>query len=699
MSQPDHSNDPFQDYAALLKTLLPEAVGCSCYDYGGSEFWADPPSQRVDYPADFDAQIRALLTDPFQAPAAPLHLNGRLRAYLLPLPGFQSDRHGVLCVLLENAGQLSADFCAAALEPLIRILRRELGLRFRLVDNQRKLRVQAAEENLLHAVESLVHQPEQSGNPLKQILNLCCSHLEITGARLSVPDRDIEISIAGSERRPAKRSQDETDDAIVMAVGKATVSGPGLLELSGWQDSAFSGRRRRRVARYIASHVETFIARDYDELTGLLAWPRFEAELEAACLSQSRLEHRLLFLDIDRLHVINENHGREIGDQVLTTFSHLLQEQMREHLCARITSDSFIVLLRNTGMDEAVKIAEQLCNSFHEISVTAGERQFNPSVCIGVAPLADDGKGASGSLATAQVACRAAKDRGRGRVECYRVEDQSIVRRLDDIQLVGNVREAILGDRLTLMAQPIQALKGKPENCYLEVLVRMLNEQGEAVAPKEFLSAAERYQLMEELDQWVVKRSLKLLADSGLNYPGAGIKLAINLSGQSLGSKNFLHFVEQTIKEARIPPSMLCFEITESVAVSNMQRAQSFMHALKRLGCQFSLDDFGTGLSSFAYLKLFPVDTLKIDGSFVRDVATNHVSQSVVAAISEVARVMELDTVAEYVQNEESMNLLRDLGITWGQGYYIGEPRPLESGLKNWQKIRDSAKHVDAKNA
>jgi EAL domain-containing protein (putative c-di-GMP-specific phosphodiesterase class I) len=184
---------------------------------------------------------------------------------------------------------------------------------------------------------------------------------------------------------------------------------------------------------------------------------------------------------------------------------------------------------------------------------------------------------------------------------------------------------------------------------------------------------------MEELDRWVVTHTLQLLEHQATRL--AGTRFAINLSGQSLGSEQFLPFVQDRIAASSVPPEMLCFEITESVAVANLQRAQTFMHTLKRTGCKFSLDDFGTGLSSFAYLKLFPVDTLKIDGSFIRDLSTNVVSQSVVAAISEVARVMQLDSVAEFVQDEATLALLRKLGVTWAQGYLFGQPAPLSERI------------------
>jgi EAL domain-containing protein (putative c-di-GMP-specific phosphodiesterase class I) len=266
-------------------------------------------------------------------------------------------------------------------------------------------------------------------------------------------------------------------------------------------------------------------------------------------------------------------------------------------------------------------------------------------------------------------------------VEVYQPADASIVQRFDDIQLVGHIRSAIENNRLALLAQPIVALKPGRLFHYYEILVRLLDDSGRHVAPADFLSSAERYQLMEDLDRWVLAETLRTVTARSKDFHAAPVRFAINLSGQSLGSEKFLQFAQDQIARSGIRPDTLCFEITETVAVANMQRAQAFMHTLKKIGCRFSLDDFGTGLSSFAYLKLFPVDTLKIDGSFVRDIATNEVSQSVVAAISEVARVMKLETVAEYVQDEKAMELLRDLGITWGQGYLLGTPEPLAEKL------------------
>ena len=230
----------------------------------------------------------------------------------------------------------------------------------------------------------------------------------------------------------------------------------------------------------------------------------------------------------------------------------------------------------------------------------------------------------------------------------------------------------------------------------------MLGEDDQQISPSEFLSAAERYQLMEDLDRWVVANTLKLLSGSLAMLAPAKARFAINLSGQSLGSEAFLGFVQQQLERSRVPPEMLCFEITETVAVANLQRAQTLMHTLRKSGCRFSLDDFGTGLSSFAYLKLFPVDTLKIDGSFIRDLTTNVVSQSVVAAVSEVARVMQLETVAEFVQDEPTLALLGKLGVTWAQGYLFGEPVLLTeriAGVPEMPALTERHRAADARGA
>ncbi|MBM4221065.1 MAG: EAL domain-containing protein [Gammaproteobacteria bacterium] len=561
--------------------------------------------------------------------------------------------------------------------------------------------MQAAEERLLHDVDRLAHDEGDCNHVLGKVLALCRHYLQVESAALLVPDRRIAL-IQGDGLKQAELSAmldagieaQRRDGSRVTAPDKWI--GPdlytinichsegrqaGILALAGWRTADFSQRRRSRVARYLASHIEAVLKQGFDSLTGFMAWPNFENLLGTMGPLSGDSGHALLYFDMDRLHVANDTLGREIGDEILGNFARIAREELPGHLLTRITSDSFAALLLDTDIDSARRHAETICSRVRLLEFGSGDRIYRASVSIGVGPLGGGEGDESGPLAAAKVACGAAKDRGRGRVEVYEPADASIIRRFDNIRLVGQIRNAIESDRLMLVAQPIMPVRETAAHPYCEVLVRFLDDEGRQMSPAEFLSAAERYQLMEELDRWVVTRSLQLLEPHVVRLAGTGSRFAINLSGQSLGSEQFLPFVRDRLAATSVPPEMLCFEITESVAVANLQRAQTFMHTLKRIGCKFSLDDFGTGLSSFAYLKLFPVDTLKIDGSFIRDLSSNVVSQSVVAAISEVARVMQLDSVAEFVQDEATLDLLRKLGITWAQGWLFGQPVPLSERI------------------
>ncbi len=286
------------------------------------------------------------------------------------------------------------------------------------------------------------------------------------------------------------------------------------------------------------------------------------------------------------------------------------------------------------------------------------------------------------ALATAEIACKAAKDRGRNRVEVFQDSDQSIIRRHTDILIVGKLRDALAHDSFRLDAQPILPLRGNYGRPRFELLIRMLGERGEVIPPGKFLSAAERYQLMPTVDRWVVSRACELLSAHAAAVGEDIARFAINLSGQSLQDETFLPFVADTIKNSGLSPNVLCFELTETATVGNLERAQSFLRALQDLGCQFALDDFGTGVSSLAYLKDLSVNYLKIDGSFVRDSITNTRSESMIKAIAQLAKVMCIETVAEYVETDALRARMADLGVDYGQGFAMGKHQPLEQLLE-----------------
>ncbi len=682
------------DYAALLRAFLPQVSGFHCYSHNGSSIWSEEPNPPVPLTVEFHAVLTGLLAKPGAA-AARVGLEGTV-AYLVTLLNEKREPLGALVMLLPvGAATLTAEACAELVLPASRTLERELSLRVRLLESYRKLSVQAAEERLLHDVERAVQGPPDCQAMLGRILGLCRHYLQLQTAALLIPGKSIALlqgepvsrtrllSLLDADEDAAAAPQN--GDLCTARVRGADRASIGVLVLAGWKGPDFSARRRSRVGRYIVTHIEAVLARAYDGLTGLTSWPVFEQLLIATLARSVGPPPTLMYLDIDRLHVANDSLGRDVGDQVLASFGLILREELAGHASTRIASDRFAALLMDTEQETARQLGERVAARFRQLVFGQGDRLYRPSVSIGIACVSDvsmpaaavDGSVDSGALATAQVACSAAKDRGRDRVELYQSADLSIVQRFDDIHLVGYISNAIERGRLALVAQPIVAVKpggGVSDHRYFEVLVRLLGEDDRQMLPAEFLSAAERYQLMEDLDRWVVANTLELIGRDASSLQAAGARFAINLSGQSLGSEPFLGFVQQQIERSGVPPGMVCFEITETVAVANLQRAQTFMQTLRRTGCRFSLDDFGTGLSSFAYLKLFPVDTLKIDGSFIRDLSTNVVSQSMVAAIAEVARVMRLDTVAEFVEDQATLSLLGKLGITWAQGYYLGEP-------------------------
>jgi len=705
-------NRTVDDYSSLLQAILPGFIGFYCYDCNGNKFceWSD--DQSIEFTLEYDESLKNILADREQVAESGYVDLGHAVAYLIPFAAEENSRLGMMSVLVQADAALAYHDAADLINPVVRNLQKELNLRFQLMVAYKKQDVLSAEDNLLHEIEKLVHMHRASDDTLMQILSLCRSLLGLNGVALMIPDKQIrvfkgtvpkpvELRLMLSEMIEAFRADPEKlvfdtagENINSEEVGQLSVpilqddSDPiGILLLTGWKDTGFSMHRRRRIGRYVSAHIQDVISRDYDSLTGLMSWVLFEKRFSALRQGTDGKptfddNYFALSFDIDRLHVINENLGIEKGDEMLLVFADVLRKHLGNQNVTRISSNSFAALMAGTKMDKVRAIAEEIRLVFGDMEFSSGDKKERASVSIGISPVNSESTTASAALAPAQVACKAAKDRGRGRVEVYQEDDKSIIQRMDDIQLVGDIRSAIENGRLRLLGQPIVPLNDSININYFEALVRLVDIYGNDVLPAEFFSSAERYQLMEELDRWVIGETLSQLGSLRDSLTGVPLRVAINLSGQSLGSRQFLPFVLDAIKKYNVPPETLCFEITETVAIANLQRAQHFMHTLKKLGCYFSLDDFGTGLSSFSYLKLFPISTLKIDGSFVTDITTNVVSQSVVAAISEVARVMELDTVAECVPDEQAIELLKDIGVTYGQGFFLGEPEPLQAAFE-----------------
>jgi Amt family ammonium transporter len=330
------------------------------------------------------------------------------------------------------------------------------------------------------------------------------------------------------------------------------------------------------------------------------------------------------------------------------------------------------------GFHEQAKVANGASQLLVDLFGDAGRHS---RCAVGVAELPDSQNPLAHGLANAEIACKAAKDRGRNRTEIFQDADQSIMRRHTDVLVVQRLHAALAEDRFALFAQPILPLEADRAEPRFEMLLRMVGEDGEVLPPEKFLSAAERYQLLPEIDRWVVKNSLAALASCAGVLSGRDMRFSMNISGPSIASEEFLEFLERSIRDSGVPPETLCFELTETSAVSNLARAERLMLKLRALGCSFALDDFGTGLSSLAYLRALPVSILKIDGAFVRDATGNERTESMVRAIAQLAHTMGMETVAEFVETDALRTRMASLGVDFGQGFAIGRPVPLAEVL------------------
>jgi diguanylate cyclase (GGDEF)-like protein len=420
----------------------------------------------------------------------------------------------------------------------------------------------------------------------------------------------------------------------------------------------------------------------HDALTGLVNRREFEIRLGTALdkLSRQPSEHSLMFLDLDQFKVVNDTCGHAAGDQLLKQTSTLLHETLgASGLLARLGGDEFGVLLENCDANSAIGIAERLRLAVQELRFVWNGCVFSISSSVGLVHVAE-ADAMEETLRSADMACYMAKEKGRNRVQVYHPSDAELAERVGEMTWVQRIRNGLEEQRFCLFAQEIRSLnKDEPDRSCVELLLRLHDEDGKLVQPGSFIPAAERYGLMPLIDRWVVRNAFALLA-SRLNSsePVQLSSCAINLSGATLSDDDFIDYVRWQFDHYRVPPGMICFEITETSAIANLSSAKRFIQALKKLGCRFSLDDFGTGMSSFSYLKHLPVDYIKIDGSFVTEMLNSKVDRAMVEAIAHIAKVMGKRTVAEFVESNEILQALREIGVDYGQGYAIGNPAPFE---------------------
>jgi diguanylate cyclase (GGDEF)-like protein/PAS domain S-box-containing protein len=424
----------------------------------------------------------------------------------------------------------------------------------------------------------------------------------------------------------------------------------------------------------------TFQAR-HDALTGLMNRRAFEEHVKQIFNeSDEGSEHCLLYLDLDQFKVVNDSSGHVAGDALLQQISQLLQKRKRaSDTLTRLGGDEFALLLEGCPLDKAREVATGLIEAIQKYRFYWEDKVFTIGVSIGLVPVQGRFIDFSELLSAADAACYRAKEEGRNRFHVFRHDDTEMSRRRGEMAWVSRIQEALDEDSMILYKQVIQPISEKEDwdKRHCEILIRMKDPDGNVIEPGQFLPAAERYNLMLSVDKWVIDRTFRWLSSQRDMLDEVSF-CSINLSAFSITDSSFASYINGKLKDYDLPAEIICFEITETVAISNLVKATRFLDELHRLGCLFALDDFGSGVSSFSYLKNLPVDFLKIDGEFVRDIATNPINLAMVKSINEIGHVMGKKTIAEYVEDRQTVDLLKEIGVDYAQGFIFSRPEPLE---------------------
>ena len=551
-------------------------------------------------------------------------------------------------------------------------LRRSFARRERLVQQLRQSEAEAfAEKELVQvtlgsiadAVITTDSEQRVSYCNLNAEQMLCLPQSELLGrpldevCQLEGEAEALHLLAADGSRLPVDRSLAPIHAPDGTAIGQVIVL-----------HDASEARRHAAQLSYQATH---------DELTDILNRREFErrlCELLAALRQGSGGEHAVLYLDLDRFKIVNDTSGHAAGDELIKQVSQLLQDTLRERdIVGRLGGDEFGIMLTQCSHGDALRVAEKVRKAVVDLHFAWGVRSYRIGVSIGVVLLDSRSSSLKEVMKSADAACYMAKEKGRNRIHLYSDDDAELSVRQTEMEAVSRIRAALENDRFCLHLQTIAPLRPglRP---HAEVLVRMLDEEGGLVPPMAFIPAAERYDLMPLLDRWVIFHAFAALAEQP-----KGTSWAINLSGASVCDEGLLEFVLEQQRVTGVPLENVCFEITETVAVANLSQAASLIQDLQAQGARFALDDFGAGMSSFAYLKHLPVDYVKIDGSFIRGILHNPTERAMVESINQIAHVMGKQTIAEFVEDDAVLACLRAMGVDFAQGYGVGKPEPLQS--------------------
>ena len=588
-----------------------------------------------------------------------------------------------------------------------------------LIDTINELTVRYEELNLLYGLDDVdTHRIEfDERQALTQIITNCCDYLNVDLALIHVPKlslnlvklntSNIEVDLPGLQHFVQNSLYRQIiSDQGTLVINQANdisnidpactgevklIASPikmdkqnidGVLVIANSRQKTDFSNSDRKLVDVLAAEAGKLIQARRDSVTGLLNRRGFSEKLHQALsnTNQNGTKYTLLFIDIDQFKIVNESTGQHGGDQLLNHIASILNGSFNDVFAiGRLGADEFGIILVNCNLELAEQHAEHLSQDINQFRFSYHNKLFDISICIGLVELNSDVDDYFVPLSLANLACNIAKEKGRSRIHVYHSTDKDMLRHENDVQWVSRINLALVEQRFQLYRQKIQPLQLETttEEHY-EILIRLIDESGNMITPFAFIPAAERYNLMPKLDRWVVNNTLAKMQEFINKVTATKLFCSINLSGQSFTDPGFVEYVIEQITNSSVPPECVCFEITETAAVSNLTQTVKFMEAIKKIGCYFSLDDFGSGMSSFTYLKNLPVDYLKIDGYFVKTMLTNNIDFAMVRSIHEIGHVMGLKTVAEFVEDDNIKSALIRLGVDYGQGYGIAKPEPFE---------------------
>jgi len=703
-------------YGQLFKMLMPRALNIAIHDRNGVQLWSADACETVILQDLVDDEVaHHQLGELDYASTGRVETLGGESAYVFPLRDANRHLLGVVVLSCADRGTArSVEMVGGLLRPALDVLTRELANQYNIESLQSDLRLRDGDLAMMLSEDDGAHEQINEVDDFARLLKACLQHIGSCVGAVIIPEKNIVVyrASAGIAQHVSSDLLNRTHRHLVSLVqvqrravvlNRSIDTGPlanidykvlacpilygarrviGVLTFFTPMAHHDFTLREIHLVELLARRISQILLQSYDSATGLLTRQSLEKRAAKAIAKQSDHQHHVIYIDIDRLHVLNDLHGMHVGDDVIARAAAIIRGATSSRVSAsKISGDRFALFVQQSKMKDATTLAETLRSSIANMNYTIGAKVIDVSASFGVAPVQHTEHPLSHALATAEAACKAAKDRGRGRVEVFQDADHSIIRRVEDVSLLGALREALDRDLFRLHAQPIIDLNKSTGRQHFELLLRMTDSDGAAIPAEKFFHAAERYQLAPAIDRWVVNYVLEMVSAIAPKLRRVGACFAVNLSGQSLGDDEFLAFLEEKLRDYSAIASLISFELTETAAVSNIVRAEALMRKLRQFGHEIALDDFGKGLSSLSYLKSLPVTCVKIDGELIRDLVQNPRSQAMVSAVVQLALAMKLTTTAECIENDAIKQIVSELGVDHAQGYAIGRPRPIEQVL------------------